>query len=379
MSKPFDCPLWKGALSLESGLRRRLCCHDETGSSESFTGDLSNFEILDNVKKTSAQGAIPENCKGCFSIEENGGYSPRNYYQDFFNENKFSSDSLKYIDITFENICNLSCFSCKPIYSNKIDNEFRKLDIPFKSTGLNASEFKERFDSFKSLALSKISNRSLVVVSGGEPAISKNVKDFLDDLSEIEHANTLTLRVFSNLTLPADWILKYISKFKRVEFVISIDAVEDRAEYIRFPSRWDAIDKNFNDLIDKTTSHKNFEVNVHSVLSILNFDHIPRLINYFNSSKLSLFPSFTLLSSPTIYMIENLPKDKLLSFQKSNLDYLDSISISPSNQKRLQDLKSLIQGLKSSQDNQLLELILHHRKLDTLRKTALLDEIAYLR
>ncbi|PIK14017.1 twitch domain-containing radical SAM protein [Halobacteriovorax sp. JY17] len=378
MTKGFDCPLWYGALSLESGLRRRLCCHDETGSSEFFSGDFADFKILKEAKNSSLKGEIPKNCMGCFNIEEGNGYSPRNFYQDFFKDNS-PTNALKYIDITFENICNLSCFSCKPIYSNKIEKEFKKLDIPFERTGLNAKEFQEKFNKFKSLALSKLGDDSLIVISGGEPALSKNVVDFLDDLILLDHTNTITLRVFSNLTISTDWILNYIDKFKRVEFIISIDAIESRAEYIRFPSNWKTINKNYQELIEKTSQHNNFEVNVHTVLSILNFDHIPQLIDYFLSSKLELFPSFTLVSSPTIYMIENLPKEKLSKFQNDNLKYLDNLDINSFNIKKKEDLESLLKNLRPNPSHLLLELIMHHRKLDLLRKTSLLDEVSYLK
>jgi organic radical activating enzyme len=379
MSNDFDCPLWSGALSFEGGLKRRLCCHDETGSFEDFSVDKKEFEILNQVRDFTSSGKIPPNCIGCFKSEENSGNSPRLFYKEFYSKTNCEEDLLKYVDITFENICNLSCFTCKPIYSNKVENEFNKLNIPYNNKGINAKELKEKFSEIKDYILSRLSKDALVVISGGEPSLSSNVENFLEELSFLEYSNTLTLRVFSNLTMSTDWILKYLKNFKRVEFVISIDAIEQRAEYVRFPSKWKKIEENYNNLAQKSLENTNLEVSVHSVLSILNFDQISSLINYFYTSKLEIFPEFTVLSSPKFYGIENLSNEKILDMKNKILIYLDSLKTNNLNKDKISAFRDLVNSFKSSKKSLMMELVLHHKKIDKLRNTSLFEEIPYIK
>ncbi|WP_372655817.1 twitch domain-containing radical SAM protein [Halobacteriovorax sp.] len=377
MTNKFHCPLWDGALSFDAGLRRRLCCHDHTGFSEDYSKSLSNFKLLKEVKESSEQGEVPKNCTACFQLEKDTGDSPRKYYQKIFSNHQ-KKNELKYVDITFENICNLSCFSCKPAYSQKIEKELNSLNIHVNNEGLSAREFQEKFNTIKDHIIENIAHKSLVVISGGEPALSKNVEEFITQLSNVEHSKTITLRVFTNLTIPSDWILKFTEHFKKIEVIISIDAIGARAEYIRFPCNWKTIDSNYQSLTIESLKYPNIEVNVHTVLSILNFDHIPTLIEYFLKSDLNLFPSFTPLSSPKYYMIEGLTEKKLNETRNSVLSYLNSLDIDTINLEKLNILKSLITNLKCSKESLLMELILHHKKIDTLRKTTLLKEIEYL-
>ncbi|WP_417335325.1 twitch domain-containing radical SAM protein [Halobacteriovorax marinus] len=377
MKENFSCPLWTNSLSLEGGLKRRICCHDHTAEIENLGEDLDHFEISKRIRETASNGTIPENCMGCYKLEQSTGDSPRLFYKEFFKNN--TDDGLYYVDITFENFCNLSCFTCKPIYSDKIEREFNTLNIPYERNGLGANNFNLQFESTKAQILDSLQNNSLIVISGGEPALSKNVLNFIKELSNLNIAKTATLRIFSNLTISAKWIYPYIKKFKRVEFIISIDAIESRAEYIRYPSKWSKIDNNFKELVKETQGYYNFEINVHSVLSILNFDHLPKLINYFATSNLKLIPNFTLLDSPKIYKIENLSKKKIEQVRENLFNFISSLDETFFDNPSLTELKNIVKNINPESEDHLLDLFLHHKKLDQSRNKYLLEEITYLK
>ena len=112
------------------------------------------------------------------------------------------------------------------------------------------------------------------------------------------------------MTNMQDRFLNIISQFKTVFFNVSIDGVGKIQEYIRYPSNWQQIDKNFRKLI----SHKktNVIVNVTPVIQNVNLGYIVDLFEYlelFNivENKLVVGISPIVLYAPDQLDLINLP------------------------------------------------------------------------
>jgi hypothetical protein len=67
------------------------------------------------------------------------------------------------------------------------------------------------------------------------------------------------------------------SKFRRVKFAVSVDAVGERNHYIRFPTDWDTLVTNLK-MLDKTPS--NIHVSLATAIQILNIKHLPDLAKW---------------------------------------------------------------------------------------------------
>ena len=80
------------------------------------------------------------------------------------------------------------------------------------------------------------------------------------------------------MTNMQDTFLNIISQFNRVVLFASIDGFGPMQEYIRYPSKWQQIDKNLNKLVEKTKD--NITINVSPVIQSTNLGLITELFEY---------------------------------------------------------------------------------------------------
>ena len=95
--------------------------------------------------------------------------------------------------------------------------------------------------------------------------------------------------LFRSLEL-SDQLFELWSNFKQIKFNFSIDAVDEKNNYIRYPSNWDIIQQNLHKL-DNTPD--NVVVNIACAVQILNIMYLPELalwkINQ-NFKKINILP-----------------------------------------------------------------------------------------
>jgi hypothetical protein len=81
---------------------------------------------------------------------------------------------------------------------------------------------------------------------GGETFLGSSLEEALDIiLAEVNPAG-LELVLSTNMTFfPSEKLRENLGRFKEVDIGCSIDAVGERNDYIRFPSKWRAVEENF--------------------------------------------------------------------------------------------------------------------------------------
>ena len=116
------CPyLWKSQCIL-SNSKVLPCCH----SSAEKWNTLDFAEGISTEKHTEARNLLtnntwPDECKVCKDNENSNIKSARQRANEFFNTTDKLNVSLEYLDIKFDNTCNLSCRMCNPQSSSKIE------------------------------------------------------------------------------------------------------------------------------------------------------------------------------------------------------------------------------------------------------------------
>jgi MoaA/NifB/PqqE/SkfB family radical SAM enzyme len=85
-------------------------------------------------------------------------------------------------------------------------------------------------------------------ITGGEPLINDRVAEILEHLIENGAARHIHLELSTNCTHVPDAHIKRLKKFRRVEMLLSLDAVSTAYEYIRYPARWSVVDANVRKL-----------------------------------------------------------------------------------------------------------------------------------
>lgn len=298
-------------------------------------------------------GSPPAACSSCTESEAHTG----NSYRTMFELNRTTAPGLQYVDIRNTNLCNLKCRSCGPHYSNKWGDEL----------GYTDSIRKKDIQEYLPYLLTD--DLHWMYFTGGEPLISKDHWDILDQLIESGRAKNIKLMYNTNLTT-----LKYKDKdivsiwkqFKKVLINCSLDAAGPEIDYIRSGSNWTEILQNFKTLQEIRQTHEHISLNVAPTMSILNIWFFADLIKFAHDHKVPCYP--TILKGPSVFALSVIP-DSLISTALHQLDRAREINwIDKSIIERMREL-IVHNNLKHMFDKTLVEIML----MDKIRDENLFD------
>jgi len=253
-----------------------VCCRSTTPVTKlSDLGDYStNQQYVDIRKKMISGTLLPEYCSSCYSIEEKGIISARiQETVEWANRLNLQTiddlDKIKkpaYYEIRPSNKCNLQCRTCDPQQSHLIDKEYKKIGIistvpvpKMYDTGFDIVDFDNLFKLY---------------VAGGEPTVMAEFYRFLDECIE-RKVTDFELLVNTNGTNISNKLKDQLKHFSNFQFVFSIDGYKDLNYYIRWPSDWATIVKNWQYLRDN--GHK---IVVNTTVSIYNISTLDRLFEF---------------------------------------------------------------------------------------------------
>jgi sulfatase maturation enzyme AslB (radical SAM superfamily) len=226
-----------------------------------FNGNVSEILHSDAYKKLRATdvSTIPE-CSKCMYEEENGKKSLRQK----FNE-KYDTETIgiEFLEVGLDNICNLTCDGCWAEFSSSW-SEKQFPDKPRSYHIRTSKDIEELPDT-----LNKI------LFLGGEPLMTKRHYKILQKIktpSKVEVTyNTNGTFLLDNATL------ELLHKFKKVNFILSIDGYGKLNDKVRSGSKWSEI-LLFIDQIKQTS----FNLSVNSVLHLNNWHGFLDLEKFIN-------------------------------------------------------------------------------------------------
>ena len=327
------CPRpWAGVCIQATGAYKPCCLTKDVmrrkdGSplhiGESDPESAMNSPSMKSIRKDMLAGRWPEECVKCENFFKSGlrptnvfsrykfakDVNPENYpgYQRAkqFTESD-GSVSLKqfplfFLDVSFDNLCNLKCVTChsglssswlkedKILFGNSRYDQ-RTRDAAVKSAvksaskkpgGQSGGELSKR-ELFQNLILEKITKHipdlRRVYVSGGEPLLTKAYYKFLDSCLQAGSASQISIEFNSNITRLPERVFDRMRRFKKIQINMSIDGAGAVNDFCRYPSRWDLIEKNISRFDNETQG--NFMFQIHSTFHILNIWFLPEFIEY---------------------------------------------------------------------------------------------------
>ena len=304
--------------------------------------DLLNDPVIIDLRKKLMNDIEPPQCERCFYIEKQGGFSYRMDANET-HKDKINMDSIddrgvmmdtttvSYLDLTLGNVCNLKCKTCNPWSSHNWIDEVTHLPhqdhkpeyIPYLKKGRDnpwfVKAFKERF--FDPI-LGQIRTINFL---GGEPLVVKEHYEWLKHIINMGWASNKTLQYTTNGTTIPDVLIDLWSHFEHVNLGVSIDAVGEKAYYIRHPSKWSVIEKNFNKLRERCKEVTHINVQLHTTISILNILNIGDIydfskqqyqrFHYWDERQkhphgyINILPHINLVDFPRFYHIRHLPTE----------------------------------------------------------------------
>lgn len=298
----------------------RLCCSaNASGAGDDHTvglvkqenGEPANFgrdtpmsawnnSYMKSVRTTMLSSNIPKSCTKCFEEESKGVVSKRiwetaTWVQDGLDirelidqttENGTVPEKLQYLDLRLGHTCNLKCIMCSPHDSSKWVSDHKKVFPLFQNKDvINQTQWDSRtfnnywyeHPDFWQEMFRQIPNLKQVYFAGGEPLMIKEHKMFLEEIIRQGYADKILIRYNSNGLLISNDIIELWKKFKKVKFAVSIDDIEERNHYIRYPTDWNLLVKNLH-ILDNTPD--NIQVSIATAIQILNIKTLPKLAKW---------------------------------------------------------------------------------------------------
>ena len=255
--------------------------------------DTMNSQSYRKARLEVLEGKKPKACIRCYSEEAKGMASKRteeikNYPEytvevarDATDSDGFMKDvQLEFVELRLGNVCNVACRTCNPASSSKWRNDYDALQkkTTFKLTTYDTMEgfrWPER-DGFWEDLLQHCDRVKTFYINGGEPTLIKEHFRFLERLVDLGKTD-IKLWYNINMTNMNDKVIDLWKKFDHVKVSCSIDDLEDRNHYIRYPTQWDSVIKNFLRL-----KKEGFEIDVTQTVSWMNYSTLGDFYNFFH-------------------------------------------------------------------------------------------------
>ena len=232
----------------------------------------------------------------------------------------------------------------------------------------------------------------VIFTAGGEPMIIKEHLKLLEMIIKEGHADHILLRYNSNQTVIPKKIVELWKHFEKVVFNCSIEAHGQLNNYIRYPSKWENLEKNIYLIDQLSCKYKHIETYIHTTLQAYNIIKIPELLSYLRYAdfkSLRRFPFFIWVKEPrwlspslfpkkmryeiTDKIFESLDENKsfFLNYNRRHLEWsCDKIEM----------LKSFCEMIRNdnTQEQHFSQFIEETKKHDQVRKQSIVDVLPEL-
>jgi MoaA/NifB/PqqE/SkfB family radical SAM enzyme len=265
--------------------------------------EVWNSSYMKDVRLTMLKGEMPASCLKCYREESIGINSKRQWethewstrvdYESIVARTAEDGSlpvNVPYFDLRLGNMCQLKCVMCSPHDSSAWIKDWKKQYPSYKIKELKDDQGWDitwdytwyKKGDFLSSMKSQAHHIKELYFAGGEPTLIPEHYKILQFMIDSGNSKNCVLRYNSNgIELPEE-LFKLWHYFKEVKFNLSIDAVFERNEYIRYPSKWGQIEDAARRL-DETGD--NVTVNIACAVQLLNVLYLDELADWKLKSK----------------------------------------------------------------------------------------------
>ena len=385
MSKTFCAYPWRHLYVASTG-HQKICCL----SNEHITKDdgyhqfnlsrdnLSsgwNSDYMKNIRKKMLQGESLPTCKRCYDLEAKGITSMRDKTNmEYYKLNTANDGSItipmKHLELHFGNVCNLTCKMCSQQFSHLIGRELLRMgsiDPEFlkwvkKHSGVVnnwSGELDVVYDWFKNDKIKKevfekiSADVDFLSIVGGEPTA---IPEFFELLEFCYNNGTLEKKdiiLFTNLTNTNYKLTQWMKKVKKFTIYGSIDGLNERNEYIRYPSKWNKILDSLNFYQELIKNTRRGGLVFGPTIQLLNIDHFADMIIFFEQfaekHQIELNINWTsVVTAPVIYDYLISPAD----YKQYVIEHLSKKAEAIQLENNKQEVLTHVKTLESSLNNQ---------------------------
>ena len=197
------------------------------------------------------------------------------------------------IDAAIGDVCNAACRTCGPLSSTLWQQQ--RGTIPIKP---------EKVESFWKVIDNNLDDVLQLDFGGGEPWLNEIDQQIAlcQQLIDSGRAGKIKIRYNTNCSLYPKKLIDFFPYFRSVELTLSIDDIEDRFEYIRYPLAWPKVYENIQRLIELEKANQNIRLTVNYTVSVLTFLYAEQFLKWSRSQGLPRV-NWNFVYTPDIYSI----------------------------------------------------------------------------
>ncbi len=345
--------------STYNGGRYRLCCmakepKDLVNQEELGINGTWNHDYVKDVRRRMTAGEKLPECVECHHLERNGIMSSRQWenkvWADVIDDivadasaNNWEVDQPLQFDFRLGNLCNLQCQMCNKEASHLVSVE--RAAMIKRGLGADHPDWEGQIANKKEALLqpgidwadfkAMLPYARKIKLIGGEPTVAQDMFKLLDIATESGHAEHIELSFYTNITNMQDKWLDQLAKFEKVIVNCSLEGMGDMNDYMRPPSKWASVWKNFDKLVQfaDTKPGKRIKVRVTTVNQLTNALHIVPfwkfMHDYQMTSNRGIGMSTNQLVEPAYYSMAHAPEWLKEQQREQILEFLKSIGNSP--------------------------------------------------
>lgn len=243
MSKVYCTAPWNGLTIRENGQVRTCCVGGKSLGNLNIQSiqEIEHSDVLAQIQQDMQSGQPNiKNCKSCIDQQKQSGFATlRDHYNKFY-PTISNQLELKFIDVRWNNVCNLGCLYCDSTFSSTWADRLstNSANVPVKNYQDDLLEWiLERTDHVKEIML-----------VGGEPLLMKQNYKLLAQLPEqcqISIITNMSYNLEKNPALPS-----LLSRpAEKIIWNVSMENIGCKFEYVRSGANWEQTKKNLKLLV----------------------------------------------------------------------------------------------------------------------------------
>jgi len=294
-----------------------VCCimQESAKKDDGTEFNLANGDTLSDVKESKWLKDIQqkflnneklEACNNCWH-EEKAGIQSKRLRENFYWGEDFTPNT-KALDLKLGNICNSKCRICSSFASSQWAAEELKINPNNEGARLfnKLGMWPKTNENFWEDIDSHLKNIEKLEFFGGEPLMIERHYEILERCVELGIAKNIALSYNTNGSIFPESRISLWEKFKKVEIFLSIDDINERFEYIRFPGNFAEVITNLGHF--SKLNPEIFSIGIFQTISIFNIMHMTELTDFISKHFDEINIHYNMVFTPSHISPKVLPK-----------------------------------------------------------------------
>jgi pyruvate-formate lyase-activating enzyme len=268
--------------------------------------DVRNSEWLANLQQDFLDGVKPSACNNCWHEEAAGIHSKR--LREIAYWGNHTQPNIRSLDLKLGNICNSKCRICSSFASSQWAAEEIKLNPNNKSALMfnHLGRWPERNEQFWTDIDQYLNTVEKLEFYGGEPLLIERHYDILERAVELGRSKDITVSYNTNGSIYPEHRIELWKQFKRVEVFFSLDDVDERFHYIRYPGDFASVVNNLK--LFAQLPQDTFELGIFQTFSVFNIATMTELTDYCDKHLPGIRIHYNMVFTPAHISPKALPK-----------------------------------------------------------------------